>query len=52
MKVYVATYGYDREGDTIIGVFDTPEKAQKACDDSECGDIREVTEFELNIKKL
>jgi len=48
MKIYVATYGYDREGDEIIGVFDSEERAQAACDSFNYGDIKKVKEYELN----
>ena len=32
MKVYVVERWYKYEGSTILGVFSTKEKAQKACD--------------------
>lgn len=50
--IYVATYGYDREGDKIIGVFDSYEKAQAACDSCDYGDVREVKAYKLNESVL
>ena len=54
MKVYVAIAIFDYEGTNTIGVFDTEEKAQNACDnykylDGELhGDSRIIEEHNLN----
>ena len=54
MKIFVAIVGWDYEGDDVIGVFDTQELAQAACDRHKYkegdwrGDTREVVEYELN----
>jgi len=34
MKVYVVTKEIDYEGGSIIGVYDTQEKAKQACEDA------------------
>ena len=52
MKIYVAIYGYDRGGDEIIGVFDSEEKAQAACDNFNYGDFKEVKQYELNVSNV
>ena len=55
MKLYVAECNFDYEGFDIIGVFDTKEKAEAACenhkykDGEKRGDGRAVEEFELNV---
>jgi hypothetical protein len=58
MKLYVALAIFDYEGSDIIGVFDSEEVAQQACDNhrykdgSFRGDSREVEEYELNEAEL
>lgn len=46
--MYVAMYGWDYEGESIIGVFNKPEKARKAIDDHVGGDYVEIQVFEMN----
>ena len=54
MKLYVALAIFDYEDSSIIGVFDSEEAAQQACDNHKYkngsfrGDSREVEEYELN----
>ena len=54
MTLFIAIANFEYEGSDVIGVFDTAEKAQEACDNhkytdgSVRGDDRDVIEFELN----
>ncbi|HET8687260.1 MAG TPA: hypothetical protein VFM18_11450 [Methanosarcina sp.] len=54
MKLFVAIVSWSYEGYDIIGIFDTREKAQAACDRHKYsdgtwrGDERLVNEYELN----
>lgn len=52
MELYVAVYGYDYEGETILGVFDSKAKAQGAVEIFEeskgFGDYRKIYSYELN----
>lgn len=54
MRLFLAIANFDYEGSDVIGVFDTEEKAQYACDNHKYkdgslrGDSREVIEIELN----
>ena len=58
MKLYVAVAIFDYEGSSIIGVFDSEEDAQQACDNRRYkdgtlqGDSREIEEYELNKTEL
>ena len=54
MRIYAAIASWELEGSELIGVFDSPEKAQAACDGFRYengdprGDFRDVVEYQLN----
>jgi hypothetical protein len=54
MKLFLAIVSWDYEGSEVIGVFDTKDAAQAACNRHKYkegvwrGDCREVVECELN----
>ncbi len=52
--LYVAKCGWDYEGFEIIGIFDSHEAAQSACDMYKPykGDYTEVAEFILNVDEF
>lgn len=47
-KVYVAVVGWKYEGETVLGVFNTPEKARTACSEHVGHDFEEVQVFKIN----
>lgn len=46
--VYVAECCYDYEGFSIIGIYSTKKKAEKACKKDNNGDSHEVESFLIN----
>jgi hypothetical protein len=54
MKLFLAVVSWNLEGEEVIGIFDTAEEAQAACDRHKYkngkwrGTEREVVEYELN----
>jgi cobalamin biosynthesis Co2+ chelatase CbiK len=51
-KVYVAAKGFEYEGNTILGVFTTPEKAHERLKDAGYRDYVEIQVFTLNGERL
>jgi hypothetical protein len=51
MVVYLAAYGYSCEGDTVVGVFSTQDKAWEHLFNnySKFGDTKTVTQWEVDV---
>ena len=49
VNCYVAMYSYDYEGDTVIGVYETLERAEEAALKNTFGDWWSILPFEMNV---
>lgn len=49
VNLYVVCYGYDYEGDVVLGVYDSSEKAEEAATNNKLGDSWSIYTHELNV---